>query len=378
MKIAIDVRRLADFGIGTYIRNLVRTLFRKDAVNRYLLIGDPHRMEELGPLPENFQTLPYLRGDESAGNHFHLHFLLRDRAVELLHVPHVRVPLLVPCRYVVTVHDLADFLFPTDDGFRRSLRLYLARRGLTRAARILAVSRATRLDLAEFFRLPGKKIEVVYNAIDERFCRPCRYEEKKLVLERYGVVYPFALYAGNVKRQKNLARLIEAFAVLKGELRQHPVYADLKLILIGDELSKHADLRRTVIKTRIQQDVRFLGFVPIDVLRVFYSSAEVFVFPSLYEGFGLPPLEAMAQGTPVIVSNVSSLPEVVGNAAVMVHPDNIFDIARGIKRVLLDADTRDLLRQRGLEQVKKFSWDRSVERVLSIYGETAGAVAAAA
>ena len=114
------------------------------------------------------------------------------------------------------------------------------------------------------------------------------------------------------------------------------------------------------------------------MLRVFYSSAEVFVFPSLYEGFGLPPLEAMAQGTPVIVSNVSSLPEVVGNAAVMVHPDNIFDIARGIKRVLLDADTRDLLRQRGLEQVKKFSWDRSVERVLSIYGETAGAVAAAA
>jgi glycosyltransferase involved in cell wall biosynthesis len=113
--------------------------------------------------------------------------------------------------------------------------------------------------------------------------------------------------------------------------------------------------------------VRFLGFVAVDVLRVFYSSAELFVFPSLYEGFGLPPLEAMAQGTPAVVSNVSSLPEVVGNAAVMVNPDNIFDIARGMERLLLDADARQLLHERGLEQVNKFSWDRSVERVLEIY-----------
>ena len=118
--------------------------------------------------------------------------------------------------------------------------------------------------------------------------------------------------------------------------------------------------------------MRFLGFVPVDVLRAFYSSAEVFVFPSLHEGFGLPPLEAMAQGTPVVVSNVSSLPEVVGKAAVMVNPDNIFDIARGVKRILLDVDARELLRQRGLEQVKKYSWDRSVDRVLEIYRHTAG------
>lgn len=215
------------------------------------------------------------------------------------------------------------------------------------------------------------QIEVVHNAIDERFRRPCTFEEKKLILERYGVNYPFALYAGNVKRQKNLGRMIEAFAVLKGKLRQHPVYEELKLIVIGDELSKHADLRRTVVKTRIQNDVRFLGFVPVDVLRVFYSAAEVFVFPSLYEGFGLPPLEAMAQGTPAVVSNVSSLPEVVGNAAMMVNPDNIFDIARGIERVLLDAEARRLLHERGLEQVRKFSWDWSVERVLEIYRQAA-------
>ena len=369
--IAIDVRRLADFGVGTYIRNLVRTLFHKDTENRYLLIGSPEQIEELDALPSNFESVDYTQSDESPGNHFRFRFLLRERLVDVLHIPHMRIPLLVPCRYVVTVHDLADFLFPADNGFRNSLRLYFVRHGLRGAARIITVSRATHLDLTELCRIPPRKVEIVHNAIDERFSVPTRHEEKKLALERYGVNYPFVLYAGNVKAQKNLVRLIEAFAVLKGELRAHPVYGGLKLILIGDELGKHPHLRSTVVKTRIQQDVRFLGFVPVDVLRVFYSSAEVFVFPSLHEGFGLPPLEAMAQGTPVVVSNVSSLPEVVGNAAVMVNPDNVFDIARGVKRVLLDVDARELLRQRGLEQVKKFSWERSVGRVLEIYRQTA-------
>jgi glycosyltransferase involved in cell wall biosynthesis len=377
MRIAIDIRRLKDFGVGTYVRNLVQTLARKDTVNQYTLIAPAGNGEELGELPPNFEFVTYPYGDSSNRNHLHLQFLLRERQVGLLHVPHLHVPLLLPCRYVLTVHDLADFLFPAESGFRRSVSHYLARRALDGAENIMAVSRATRLDLAEFFHIPLRRIEVVHNAIDERFMRSCRHEEKKLVLARYDVSYPFALYTGNVKRQKNLARMIEAFAVLKGELREHPVYSALKLIVIGDEMSKHPDLRRTVIKTRIQQDVRFLGFVPIDVLRVFYSSAEVFVFPSLYEGFGLPPLEAMAQGTPVVASNVSSLPEVVGEAALMVNPENIFDIARGIRRVLLDPDTRKLLRERGMQQVTKFSWDRSVGRVLEIYQQAMSSHAAA-
>ncbi len=377
MNIAIDVRRMADFGVGTYIRNVLRMLFVKDPVSRYLLIGDQDRIADLGPMPDNFVVVPYTLSDESVKNELKFPFLLRENQVDLLHIPHRRVPLRVPCRYIVTVHDLAEFLTPAAPGFRHNVSFFLARRGLNGARRVIAVSRATRLDLTELFGIHPRKIEVVHNAIDERFTVRSSHEEKKRELERYGVNYPFVLYAGNVKPQKNLGRLIEAFAVLKGELREHPVYRDLKLILIGDELSKHADLRRAVIKTRIQQDARFLGFVPIDVLRVFYSSAEVFAFPSLYEGFGLPPLEAMAQGTPVVTSNVSSLPEVVGSAAVLVNPDNVFDIAKGIKRVLLDADTRELLRERGIEQVKRFSWDRSVARVLEIYRQEAGTSAAA-
>jgi glycosyltransferase involved in cell wall biosynthesis len=128
-------------------------------------------------------------------------------------------------------------------------------------------------------------------------------------------------------------------------------------------------LRRTVVRGGVQNDVRFMGFVPIEVLRIFYDLAKVFVFPSLYEGFGLPPLEAMAHGTPVLTSNTSSIPEVVGNAAVMVNPENLFEMMRALQRVLLDQTLREKLRCSGYEQVKKFSWDRSVAEVLAGYRE---------
>lgn len=123
----------------------------------------------------------------------------------------------------------------------------------------------------------------------------------------------------------------------------------------------------------VQNDVRFLGFVPIEVLRIFYDVAKIFVFPSLYEGFGLPPLEAMAHGTPVVTSNTSSLPEVVGNAALMVNPENVFEIRRALQRALLDTEVREGMKLRGYEQAQRFSWTTSVSRILEIYREVAGA-----
>jgi len=177
------------------------------------------------------------------------------------------------------------------------------------------------------------------------------------------VSYPFLLYAGRISPHKNLNRIIEAFSALKTELEKERKSEDLKLIIIGDDLSGHPDLRRTVIKSAVQNDVRFLGFVPIEVLRIFYDAAKVFVFPSLYEGFGLPPLEAMAHGTPVVTSNTSSLPEVTGNAAVLVNPENVFEIMRAVHRVLVDQSLREKLKQRGYEQSNRF---------LSAYEQVAG------
>jgi glycosyltransferase involved in cell wall biosynthesis len=196
--------------------------------------------------------------------------------------------------------------------------------------------------------------------------------DRQFLAERYQVTYPFLLYAGRISPHKNLVRIIEAFSALKAELLKQEQFPDLKLIIIGDELSKHPDLRRTVVRGGVQNDVRFMGFVPIDVLRIFYDAAKVFVFPSLYEGFGLPPLEAMAHGTPVLTSNTSSLPEVVGNAAVLVNPENAFEIMRALQRVLLDRALREKLRQRGYDQVKKFSWESSAAEVLAGYGQVAG------
>ena len=241
------------------------------------------------------------------------------------------------------------------------------------ASRILAVSQFTKSEVEKLFQIPSEKIQVVYNAIDERFLRGHASEQDRQILaERYQITYPFVLYAGSVAPHKNVTRIIEAFSALKTELDKEDKLKDVKLIIIGDDLSGRPDLRRTVIRSGMQNDVRFLGFVPIEVLRVFYDAAKVFVFPSLYEGFGLPPLEAMAHGTPVITSNTSSLPEVTGNAAVLVNPENVFEIMRGIHCALVDNALREKLKQRSYEQSARFSWELSVRRIQQVYREVAG------
>jgi glycosyltransferase involved in cell wall biosynthesis len=238
------------------------------------------------------------------------------------------------------------------------------------ASRIFAVSNFTKIEMEKLFGIPPDRIEVIYNAIDERFLHGhASPADRQLIAERYQVTYPFLLYAGRISPHKNVVRMIEAFSALKTELEKEQAYPDLKLIIIGDDLSGNPDLRRTVIRSGVQNDVRFLGFVPVEILRTFYDQAKIFVFPSLYEGFGLPPLEAMAHGTPVVTSNVSSLPEVVGNAAVLVHPENVFEIMRGLHRVLMDQPLREKMKERSYRQAAKFSWEKSVRRIIEAYQE---------
>jgi glycosyltransferase involved in cell wall biosynthesis len=275
----------------------------------------------------------------------------------------------------MTVHDVLDHMSRAREksGFRRSVHFHLTRRVLTGAARIIAVSQFTKSELEKLFGIRPDHVEVIYNAVDERFQHGhATPADKDLIEQRYQVNYPFLLYAGRISPHKNLVRIIEAFSALKAELEKEDSFPDLKLIIIGDELSKHPDLRRTVIKSGVQNDVRFLGFVPIEVLRIFYDAAKIFVFPSLYEGFGLPPLEAMVHGTPVVTSNTSSLPEVVGNAAVLVNPENVFEIRRALHRVLLDQPLREKMKERSYEQSQQFSWQKSARRVLQIYNEVCG------
>jgi glycosyltransferase involved in cell wall biosynthesis len=369
MRVAIDIRRAGDFGIGTYIRNIINQLARTDSETEYLLIGEQRHLQQLDPLPGNYKLLEYGYEPGSFHTHMHLPFLLRKHDVDILHMPWFYAPAVVPTRLVLTVHDLTDVLAPPVGAtpLVQAGRLYFARRALARADRILAVSHSSKRELSRVFGVPEKKVEVVYNALDERFLREPMPNDADRVLERHAVTDPFVLYAGNIKPQKNLPRLIEAFAVAKADLRDRPEYAGLKLLLIGDSAEEHSDLRRAVLRSRVQGEVRFLGFVPHSVLRVFYSRAAAFLFPSLYEGFGLPPLEAMAHGTPVLTSSASSLPEVFADAALLVNPENVFEIARGIRQILTEDVTREALIRRGHDLVRKYSWQRSAEQVREVY-----------
>ncbi|HEY3617707.1 MAG TPA: glycosyltransferase family 1 protein [Candidatus Sulfotelmatobacter sp.] len=373
VRIAIDIRRMTEFGVGTYIRNVVRTLGRLDHENEFFLIGSPTKVEEIGALPPNFQTVPLLAAERSIQGYREFRNALKGLDCDLVHIPNLfSVPRGLPCPYVMTVHDMLEHMSRAREqsGFWRSLYFQTTKRVLAGAARIFAVSNFTRNEIEKLFDIPPERIEVVYNAIDERFLRGhASSADRDLIARRYQVTYPFLLYAGRISPHKNVVRMIEAFSALKTELGRDQAYPDLKLIIIGDDLSGNPDLRRTVVRSGVQNDVRFLGFIPIEVLRIFYDEAKVFVFPSLYEGFGLPPLEAMVHGTPVVTSNVSSLPEVVGNAAVLVNPENVFEIMRALHRVLTDQSLRKRMKERGYQQAAHFSWETSVRRILEAYGQ---------
>src|SRR5579863_8295927 len=367
---------MSEFGVGTYIRNIVRTLGRLDLESTYFLIGTPEKVREIGPLPPNFKNVPLVTPDRSAKGYLEFRSALKRLSCDLVHIPNLfSIPRVLPCPYVMTVHDMLEHMSRArqQTGFWGSVHVQMTKQVLRGAARIFAVSNFTRTDIEKYFDIPSSRIEVVYNAIDERFLRGhATPADRDLIAQRYQVTYPFLLYAGRISPHKNVVRMIEAFSALKTELEKDQLYPDLKLIIIGDDLSGNPDLRRTVIRSGVQNDVRFLGFVPIEVLRTFYDAAKIFVFPSLYEGFGLPPLEAMAHGTPVVTSNVTSLPEVVGNAAVLVHPENVFEIMRALYRVLMDQPLREKMKERSYRQAAKFSWEKSVLRIREVYQEVLG------
>jgi glycosyltransferase involved in cell wall biosynthesis len=374
--IVIDARRVRDFGIGTYIRSLVQALGAIDRTNQYTLVSGPADVRALEGLPENFRSAVYTRSDHSSLDHLAFPIFLKGLSPDLVHIPLNRIPLLMIKPYVVTIHDLANIFFEQDaSSLRMQLRRYRFRRGLVRANRVIAVSEATKRDVEAQMGVPSSRITRVYNAPDPAFFNRAAEpggQEQQLILERYQINYPFLLYAGNIRRHKNIPRLVEAFAVVRDQLARHPVYKDLRLVIIGDTISQYPAVRQAVIKSRVENVVRFLGFVPFETLRCFYESAAGFVFPSRYEGFGLPPLEAMACGTPVVTSNVSSLPEVVGDAAIQVNPENVFDIARGISDMLLDEELRARLIRRGREQASRFSWNWTARQVLEIYKDVIG------
>jgi glycosyltransferase involved in cell wall biosynthesis len=364
VRVAIDARKLHDFGIGTYIRNLLRQLARSDRETDYVLLTAQADLDVAAQLGPNFRTVLEPSPNYSLREQIHVPWVLRRERPDVFHAPHYVLPPAITCRSVVTIHDCIHLMFP--QYLPNKAAYAYARASMWAAVKrsncILTVSEASKRDILHFFNVAPEKIVVAYNAIDDHFWLTPPEAEVSRTRERYQLDHQFVLYVGNIKPHKNLVRLIEAF----DELRRTG-FEDLKLLIIGDEISKLPSLRRSVHGHKLHKHVRFLGYVSDDTLRALYRLASVFVFPSLYEGFGLPPLEAMASGTPVVTSNQSSLPEVTGDAAVLVDPYDVASIVDGIRRVLTDPVLAADLRRRGPERAREFSWARSVEKTRSVY-----------
>jgi glycosyltransferase involved in cell wall biosynthesis len=368
LRIVIDARKLHDFGIGTYVRNLVRQLARQCGDETYGLVCRPDDAAFVRGLGTQFTPIIARASHYSAGELVSIPWLVRQAGADVFHAPHYVASPLTHCPTVVTIHDCIHLRFPQYLPNRAGVvyAKWMMRSAARRARRILTVSQASKDDILSYLRVPADKVEVIYNALDERLAAPPTADDLARVRERFLLTDPFVLYAGNIKPHKNLDRLIEAFA----RVREH-VPGELKLLIIGDEISKYQNLRRLVHRLQLHQHVRFLGFVPDATLAALYRMAAVFVFPSLYEGFGLPPLEAMASGAPVVTSNVSSLPEVVGDGALLIDPLDAGAIADAIHRILTDDALRASLVARGYARARTFSWERSVARIRENYFDVA-------
>lgn len=367
VRVAIDSRKLHDFGIGTYVHNILAELSKLDRATEYLVLcrpGEPDaRASQLGA---NFRWVPVDAPPYSLREQWRVPWALARERVDLLHEPHYVLPPATTCPAVVTIHDCIHLRFPQ---YLPHKAAYLYARATMwtatqKARRILTVSEASKRDLLHYFQVPEERISVIYNAIDERFFLEPDQEHVERVKLRFQLDHPFALYVGNIKPHKNLRGLIDAF----GRSRARGL-DDMKLVVIGDELSKYPGLRQGVHRHRLDKHVRFFGFQPLETLAVFYRLARVFVFPSFYEGFGLPPLEAMASGAPVVTSNVSSMPEITGGAALLVDPHEPEQIADAIVRAATDEALRATLIGRGLARAREFSWADSVGRIHRIYQE---------
>lgn len=367
MRIAIDVRKINDFGIGTYLRNLIRHLPTLDSDNEYYLLCYQRDEDLLQALSSSFRLSFVNAQNYSLSEHAAIPLKLRRIRADLYHAPHYVLPYFTPCRSVVTVHDVIHLLFPQylPSRFAIHYARHMIGHALEKAELVMTVSKASKRDLLGFFDVEEDKIRVIPNGIDPSMTLELDPVELDRVKRRFQLQGRIALFVGNIKPHKNVERLIGAFA----KLREDSEFSDVTLIVVGDEISKYPSLRRAVERHHVRANVRFFGFVPERTLVGLYRAANVFVFPSLYEGFGLPPLEAMANGTPVVTSRISSLPEVVGDAALTVDPYNIDEIADAMKTVLVDEAVRQRLIHTGRLRAERFSWKEAVSQIHATYME---------
>jgi glycosyltransferase involved in cell wall biosynthesis len=366
LRIGIDAR-LADYtaaGIARYAVQLAQALHGLQPAHDLVLLRSRRPKAEPPAIPASEQialhTPPHHRLER-----FTIGVELRAARLDVLHSPDFIAPR-GPWRKVVTVHDLAYLRMPWLLT-RESRRYYNGIRGAVRNAdAIIAVSHATARDIRELLGVSDDRVHVIHEAADADLGPISKDEAKRIVRDRYGLVSPYVLFVGTIEPRKNLPTLVEAISLLRREM---PV----RLVVVGRRGWLSEPVFERVRRLAAEDGVVFLGEVNPNELQPLYGAAEVVTLPSLYEGFGLPPLEAMACGAPVVVSNAPALVEVVGDAGVIVRPDDPDDIANGLAWVIGNEEFRSTLVQRGLARAKAFSWERAARETLAVYERVAQA-----
>ena len=368
MQIGIDARAALWYrgsGIGTYTYQLINGMLAADPINQYHFVYPPAKWIKAD---DEFQ----LDSGERKNRKFWQDVLqtpdLLEPALDIYHIPQNGIGLPSDCpsrlKVVVTVHDLIPFVLPqtcSKPYLRTALRQLP--RIVDRADYIIAVSHCTKRDLVEILGVPVEKIAVIYEAAEPMYSPICKQEAKEQVVEHYGLEEPYILNVGGFSRRKNLLGLVKAFHRVLPKLPPN-----CKLVIAGGGGGgSYEELHEFVDQRDLADDVLFPGFVPLELMPYLYSGAELFVYPSLYEGFGLPLLEAMACGVPVVAANTSSIPEVAGNAAILFDPYEPQSLPTALINGMKNESTREHLIERGFKQHKRFSWIKTSTETQMVY-----------
>lgn len=367
MKIGIDARFYSSSftGIGRYVYELIDNILKLDQRNQYVLFFNSPEFEKFSPPRKGVTKILADSPHYSLKEQWHFWRLLQKENLDLMHFTHFNAPILYRRPSIVTIHDLTLNLHPGKkmaSGLHRLAYTLTIRSIINRSKRVITPSEHTRQDIVKHFNIESDKIAVIREGVSSSFHKISDTNIVKEFREKIGLTKPYILYTGVWRSHKNLVNLIKAFAILK-----HTHHFPGWLVITGKEDPWYPEVKQTVRDESLEGEVRFTGLVPDEDLVLLYNGASVFVLPSLYEGFGLPALEAFACGIPVCASHISSLPEICADAAEYFNPNNPNDMASKIAMVYNDPAKIYAMVKRGLERIKDFSWERMAEETLKIY-----------
>ncbi len=372
MRIGIDCRTILNpdsgesAGVGHYTYFLVRHLLRNDQQNTYVLffdnrVTDTKEFEQENVEIRRFAFSQYKKFLPFSYSHMLITAMLLKEKLDVFHAPANIIPLTYPKTSIVTIHDLAIYKNPAWFPMQVFSTRLLVPQSLRKAQHIIAVSESTKQDLEEIFGVQPEKMSVIYEA---PFTDALHVKDRNVdILEKFRLTQPYILFVGTIDPRKNVEMLLEAFTIV----RKHPELKSIQFILAGGKGYRHDRVLDRIAQLHLGSAIKYLGYVTHNEKLALLKNAAVFAFPSLYEGFGLPVLDAMKLGVPVVTSNVSSLPEVAGDAAIQVNPDDPKALAGALTTVLTDPQKAADMVRKGFTQAQKFNWDQAALQTLDVY-----------